>query len=72
MGKDVVSRDKWNTKSQVWLEMFILIHSTSIYVEVGGAVMNKAGSMSFIPECKHLTFIIVAEEASGRRENGDM
>lgn len=52
--------------------MFILIHSTSIYVEVGGAVMNKAGSMSFIPEYKHLTFIIVAEEASGRRENGDM
>lgn len=52
-------------------KMLILICSTSIWLEVGDAVMNKTGSMPFIPECKQLKFITVVEEACGRGEKRD-
>lgn len=52
-------------------KMLILICSTSIWLEVGDAVMNKTGSMSFFPECKQLKFITVLEEASGRGDKKD-
>lgn len=52
-------------------KMLILICSTSIWLEVGDAVMNKTGSMSFFPECKQLKFSPVVEEASGKEEKKD-
>lgn len=52
-------------------KMLILICSTSIWLEVGDAVMNKTGSMSFFPECKQLKFSTVVEEASGKEKKRD-
>lgn len=55
---------------ELWIEMFTLIHSTSIRLEVGDTVMNKAGSRSLFPECKGLKFITVVEGKRNEVEVG--
>lgn len=51
---------------ELWIEMFTLIHSTSIRLEVGDTVMNKAGSRSLFPECKGL--IKIYHSGRGKKE----
>lgn len=55
---------------RLWLEMFTLIQSTNIWLDVGVAGMNKTESMSLIPECKALKCITLVEEVSDRWGKG--
>lgn len=55
---------------RLWLEMFTLIQSTNIWLDVGDAGMNKAGSMSLISECKAIKCITLVEEVSDRWGKG--